>query len=84
MKHILKNNEQVVCISVALGWVSAVKETGERFGPTFATTNQLWKWQKENIIRLNPVVETALDIAKRYGGIDGAHHKAWVIEGIAP
>jgi hypothetical protein len=25
-------------------------------------------------------VSRALDIARRYGGIDGAHHKAWVID----
>lgn len=24
--------------------------------------------------------DQALDIAKRYGGIDGDHHKAWVID----
>lgn len=25
-------------------------------------------------------VEKALELARRYGGIDGAHHKAWVID----
>ena len=25
-------------------------------------------------------IEAALEIARRYGGIDGAHHKAWVID----
>ncbi len=25
-------------------------------------------------------IETALEVALRYGGIDGAHHKAWVID----
>lgn len=25
-------------------------------------------------------IETALQIARRYGGIDEAHHKAWVID----
>jgi hypothetical protein len=25
-------------------------------------------------------IDAALDIANRYGGIDGAHHKTWVID----
>lgn len=25
-------------------------------------------------------IEVALDLAMRYGGIDGAHHKTWVID----
>lgn len=25
-------------------------------------------------------IEAALDVAVRYGGIDGAHHKDWVID----
>lgn len=25
-------------------------------------------------------IKGALDVAARYGGIDGAHHKAWVID----
>jgi hypothetical protein len=25
-------------------------------------------------------LEAALEIAGRYGGVDGAHHKAWVID----
>lgn len=25
-------------------------------------------------------IEDALDIARNYGGIDGAHHKTWVID----
>lgn len=25
-------------------------------------------------------IESALDIAVQYGGIDGAHHKTWVID----
>ena len=25
-------------------------------------------------------IDEALDIARRYGGIDGDHHKAWVID----
>lgn len=25
-------------------------------------------------------IEAALDVAVRYGGIDGAHHKTWVID----
>ncbi len=25
-------------------------------------------------------IEKALDIARRYGGIDGSHHRAWVID----
>lgn len=25
-------------------------------------------------------IQRALDIARRYGGIDGAHHKDWVID----
>ncbi len=25
-------------------------------------------------------IEKAIDLAIRYGGIDGAHHKAWVID----
>ena len=25
-------------------------------------------------------IEKALDVALRYGGIDGAHHKTWVID----
>lgn len=28
----------------------------------------------------NPQVERALGFAERFGGIDGAHHKAWVID----
>ena len=31
-------------------------------------------------VRAEPTVEKALDIAMRYGSIDGAHHKAWVID----
>ena len=27
-----------------------------------------------------PPIEQALELAVRYGGIDGAHHKAWVID----
>ena len=27
-----------------------------------------------------PRIEAALEIAHRYGGIDGAHHKMWVID----
>jgi hypothetical protein len=29
---------------------------------------------------VDPNVDAALDCARRYGGIDGAHHKAWVID----
>ncbi len=25
-------------------------------------------------------IEKALDVIRRYGGIDGAHHKAWVLD----
>ena len=25
-------------------------------------------------------IDAALDIARKYGGIDGDHHKAWVID----
>ena len=25
-------------------------------------------------------IDRAIDIARRYGGIDGAHHKTWVID----
>lgn len=28
----------------------------------------------------NERIKTALDFAIRYGGIDGAHHKTWVID----
>lgn len=27
-------------------------------------------------------IEAALEVAHRYGGIDGAHHKMWVIDQI--
>ena len=30
--------------------------------------------------RMREKIEDALDIANRYGGIDGAHHKTWVID----
>lgn len=33
--------------------------------------------QQEALLRRR---DEALDIARRYGGIDGAHHKAWVID----
>lgn len=29
---------------------------------------------------MNKKAETALDIILRYGGIDGAHHKQWVLD----
>lgn len=29
---------------------------------------------------MTPEVEKALEIATRYGGIDGGHHKTWVID----
>ena len=29
---------------------------------------------------MDQIIEDALNIALRYGGIDGAHHKAWVID----
>lgn len=32
---------------------------------------------------LEPGVHAALTIAKRYGGVDGDHHKAWVIDQMA-
>ena len=28
----------------------------------------------------DPRIHAAIDIAVRYGGIDGDHHKAWVID----
>ncbi len=28
----------------------------------------------------DPIVKAALEMAIRYGGTDGAHHKAWVID----
>ena len=31
-------------------------------------------------VRAEPTVEKALEIATRYGQIDGAHHKAWTID----
>jgi hypothetical protein len=33
-----------------------------------------------NVVDLLRSREIALDIAKSYGGIDGDHHKAWVID----
>jgi hypothetical protein len=33
-------------------------------------------------VRAEPTVEKALEIARHHGGIDGAHHKAWVIDQI--
>lgn len=29
---------------------------------------------------MKPDIEQALQVAKDYGGIDGDHHKAWVID----
>lgn len=28
-------------------------------------------------------ISTAMEVIERYGGIDGAHHKAWVIDQVA-
>lgn len=36
----------------------------------------------DNIIEKQERIEKALDYAIRYGGIDGDHHKAWVIDQI--
>lgn len=37
----------------------------------------------ESAYRAEPDVEGALEIIRRYGGIDGGHHKAWVIDQVA-
>ena len=31
----------------------------------------------------NPRVKEALELIERYGGIDGGHHKQWVIDQVA-
>jgi hypothetical protein len=33
-----------------------------------------------NLLELRERIDGALDVAVRYGGIDGDHHKAWVID----
>lgn len=38
---------------------------------------------KAKNIKLEKKVEKALDLIVRYGGIDGDHHKAWVLDQIA-
>lgn len=38
------------CVSVAGGWQTAIRKTGYSFGPVFNRINDLWNWQKENIL----------------------------------
>lgn len=40
---------EVIIVSVLTGWQSSYSDTGELFGPIFARTCDLWKWQRENI-----------------------------------
>jgi len=42
---------EMVCVSVAGGWQSGFKATGEVFGPVFNDIRKLWAWQRENPVR---------------------------------
>lgn len=45
------------------------------------TSAAIKSWQDEREQASDPAgSEAALEIALRYGGIDGAHHKTWVID----
>jgi hypothetical protein len=38
------------------------------------------QWQSAKIQNMEEKIKAALEIVMRYGGIDGAHHKDWVID----
>lgn len=41
---------------------------------------QVWEQARLPLTASEKRAEAALDVAIRYGGIDGAHHKTWVID----
>jgi len=49
----------------------------------YPPTSPIWDDSPEPTppdLPLDKRIEQALDVARRYGGIDGDHHKAWVID----
>lgn len=60
-----------------------VQEDGERIEFAEATCGDCTEKLRQGIVQLarqRQRIDTALDYALRYGGIDGAHHKMWVID----
>jgi len=45
----MAQTRDIICLSVLGGWQSAFRGTDITFGPVFQNTNDLWKWQAENL-----------------------------------
>ena len=41
---------ELTCANVPGGWQTEIKATGYRFGPVFNRINDLWAWQRNNIL----------------------------------
>ena len=51
---------KVSCLSVAGGWQSNDSDSGLSFGPVFNKVNDLWAWQKENLVGRQKVVKSLM------------------------
>lgn len=49
---------KVSCVSVAGGWQSYDEHQSLYFGPVFNRVNDLWEWQKENLVDGKRVVKS--------------------------
>lgn len=50
----------VTCLSVVGGWQSHDKDSGLSFGPAFHKIDELWAWQKENLVGGQKVVKSLM------------------------
>lgn len=50
----------VSCASVVGGWQSFDEDSGLLFGPAFNRVNDLWAWQKENLVGGQKVVKSLM------------------------
>ena len=51
---------KVSCVSVAGGWQSYDENQSLFFGPVFNRVNDLWEWQKENLVDGKKVVKSLM------------------------
>lgn len=42
----------IIIVSVLSGWQSYNVDTNEYFGPIYASTFELWKWQQQELTRV--------------------------------
>lgn len=41
---------ELTCANVPGGWQTEIKATGYRFGPVFNRIQELWAWQRKNVL----------------------------------